>query len=90
MLKRTRFLHLDIALQLREAVFEAETELTPAPPVALVEEEEETQPPRPSAFLVHELVQSRQVKTGRMEYFDSPVLGVLAYITGISLEEPQD
>jgi len=90
MLKRTRFLHLDIALQLREALFEAETTgLAPTPPVALLEGEE-MEPPQPSSFLLHELVQSRQVKTARMEYFDGPVLGVLAYITGISLEEPQD
>ena len=35
----------------------------------------------PDSSLAFTLKQSRQVKTGRMEYFDSPVLGVLAYIS---------
>jgi hypothetical protein len=40
--------------------------------------------PRPSAFLVHSLRQNRQIKTGRMTYFDSPMLGVLALVTDVS------
>jgi hypothetical protein len=33
---------------------------------------------------VYRLEQTRPVRTGRMEYFDGPVLGVLAWITDIS------
>lgn len=88
---RTRFLHLDIDIQLREAVFDEELQremLQAAPEAELAAEE--LPPPKPSSFLVFDLQQSRQVKTGRMEYFDSPVLGVLAYISKVEPEEPQD
>jgi hypothetical protein len=40
----------------------------------------------PTLFLVHELQQSRQVKSERMEYFDGPVLSVLAFITAIKVD----
>lgn len=79
-LKRKRFLHLELNLQLREAVWDDESLVmadigTP-----------ETEAPLPSSFLVQNLQQSRQVKTGRMEYFDGPVLSVLAFITSIEAE----
>jgi len=45
----------------------------------------EMEPPPPSSFQVHSLKQSRQVKSGRMEYFDGPVLGVLAFITPVEI-----
>jgi len=79
-LKRTRFLHLDLDLQLREALWDEES----LPRVEALAPENEQ--PRPSAFLVQALQQSRQVKTGRMEYFDGPVLGVLAFVTSIQVE----
>ena len=97
-LKRTRFLHLDLDLQLREAIWNQDpvTEntvpgLVPSltPPVSQADESTEYVPPPPSAFLIHELKQTRQVKTQRMEYFDGPVLGVLAYITSIKVENPE-
>jgi hypothetical protein len=87
-LVRTRFLHLDVTVEWREPVYDpAEFPAAPALP-------EDTDPdsgaePQPDSFLVHRLAQRRQVKTGRMEYFDGPVLGVLAFVTDISdlLEE---
>ena len=80
-LKRTRFLHLELDLQLREAVWDEES-------LALLEVmAPEHEKPQPSAFLIHALQQSRQVKSARMEYFDGPVLGVLAFITSIQVEE---
>ena len=83
-LKRTRFLHLELDLQLREAVWDEESlaraeVMTP-----------EYEKPQPSAFQVFALRQSRQVKTRRMEYFDGPVLSVLAYITSIAVEANQE
>jgi hypothetical protein len=95
MLKRTRFLHLEIDLELREAVYD-EMAMTQA----LIAREEtekweqagdgENWMPEPSSFLIHSLKQSRQVKSARMEYFDGPVLGVLAYITTVDIEESPD
>ena len=82
-LKRTRFLHLDLDLQLREALWDEES----LPRVEVLAPENEQ--PRPSAFLVQALQQSRQVKTGRMEYFDGPVLGVLAFVTSIQVDSAE-
>jgi hypothetical protein len=44
---------------------------------------------RPPAFRVHTLKQNRQVQTRNLEYFDGPVLAVLALISRID-EEPAD
>ena len=82
-LKRTRFLHLDLDLQLREALWDEES----LPRIETLAPENEQ--PRPSAFLVQALQQSRQVKTGRMEYFDGPVLGVLAFVTSIQVDSEE-
>jgi hypothetical protein len=87
-LVRTRFLHLEVLAELREPVFDPSLaglqQTAPGAPADPQDAE-----PRPTSFLVHRLDQRRQVKTGRMEYFDGPVLGVLAFITDISdtLEE---
>jgi len=83
-LKRTRFLHLELDLQLREAVWDEES-LARAEVMA-----PEYEKPQPSAFQVFALRQIRQVKTRRMEYFDGPVLSVLAYITSIAVEANQE
>jgi len=80
-LRRTRFLHVDIDMSLREPVFE-QTTPTAEPSPATIDTGAELPPPRPDSFRVYRLEQSRQVRTGRMEYFDSPVLGVLVYVTG--------
>jgi hypothetical protein len=97
MLRRTRFLHLDIDLQLREAVYALpaysappgsllSASPQPTQPQALENEDAEPTPREPSSYLIHAFKQSRQVKSGRMEYFDGPVLGVLAFITTIEAE----
>jgi hypothetical protein len=80
-LKRSRFLHLDLDIQLREGIWEPEPlEIVALDPVIF-------ERAGPTAFLVQELQQSRQVKTGRMEYFDGPVLSVLAFITSIKVSD---
>ena len=86
MLRRLRFLHLDLDLELRQAVFDEQL-LTPASSVNGESESGEPALPLPTSFLIHKLKQSRQVKSQRMEYFDSPVLGVLAWITSFELED---
>lgn len=76
MLRRSRFLHLALALELRTPKHELKNEPINEPP---------SEPHlEPTSFLVHRLEQSRVVATGRMEYFDGPVLGVLAWISDIS------
>lgn len=79
-LTRSRFLHLDLDIQHREPV---PTAMRPADPVPRSLENEISDP---ELFRVYELKQRRQVRTGRMEYFDTPVLGVLAFITSIEPE----
>ena len=96
-LKRSRFLHLNLDLQWREAV-----EIPPSlsgqdalpdrmrgnrPVVDAASIETIQSPGRPVEFRVHSMEQSRQVRSSRMEYFDGPVIGVLAWITTIVLEE---
>jgi len=85
-LRRSRFLHLDIDIETREPIYREPIETQPIPdqPQPINEEPEERQP---DAFDTHSLKQSRQVKSKRMEYFDSPVLGVLAWITSFEVEE---
>jgi hypothetical protein len=84
-LVRTRFLHLALKVELREPVFDPLSSLPQAAPLDSAGDEPESgDEPRPDSFLVQKLEQRRQVKTGRMEYFDGPVLGVLAFITDIS------
>lgn len=76
-LRRSRFLHLDLDIQLREPLWDGSAAVPqPGDPVG-------TEPDAPSAFAVHELRQSRQVKTGRVEYFDGPVMGVLAFVVTV-------
>ncbi len=84
---RLRFLHLSLALEWREPVWDRPpAPVTPAPAGALPEDEAATAPVKPDSFRLYRLEQSRPIRTGRMEYFDGPVIGVLAWITEI--EEP--
>ena len=85
-LKRSRFLHLELDLELREAVFD-EMAMTQALIAREEAEDGEIEMPSPSSFLIHSLQQSRQVKTARMEYFDGPVLSVLAYLIPVEVSE---
>lgn len=92
-LVRTRFLHLDLDLQLRQPLFETVPGDYPPMEQALIpgdEPQSGPQTPQPSGFLLHELLQRRQVRSARMEYFDGPVIGVLAWITSIPLEDPAE
>ena len=95
-LTRSRFLHLALNLEWREPVYGPASGSTsdaglagaPAPPPdfppagtpALADA---SQPP-PDAFDIWRLAQSRQVRLRRMEYFDGPVLGVLAWVTRVN------
>lgn len=97
-LSRTRFLHLNLDIELREPLFE----LTAAEPAEDFEQGSElanqaSEPLKtgPAAtapvFRIHRIEQRRQVRTEQMEYFDGPVIGVLALVTGFDVvaEIPQ-
>ncbi len=92
MLRRSRFLHLDLDLELRHEVFDERLLTTHSrgqvsEPDPLQADSGEQELPLSPSFLIHSLKQSRQVKSLRMEYFDSPVLGVLAWITPFEAED---
>lgn len=91
---RSRFLHLHADLQWREPVF-AEPAAGPLtlprglrtmPSAAPADDAE----PAPTSFLVFELDQDRQVRTGQVEYFDGPVLSLLARVTTLQAPAAAD
>ena len=94
-LKRSRFLHLHFDLQWREAVAEPvipahdQTGTLPGGTTSSARPGDRSagEAGRPAEFLVHALEQNRQVRSSRMEYFDGPVIGVLAWVTTIPLED---
>ena len=82
---RSRFLHLALNVEWREPVFDAASpDALPARPPLGAPAVVEAAAPLPDAFDVYRLEQSRQVRLRRMEYFDGPVLGVLAWITPVT------
>ena len=96
-LVRTRFLHLNLDLQLRQELqsFESGNPSEPSHPlIPGTAPSDETAPgsipDQPSMFLVHGLEQSRQVRSRRMEYFDGPVISVLAWITPIPVADAEE
>jgi hypothetical protein len=82
-LTRSRFLHIAVDIEWREPLFD-EPRPTIVMPVPAGGEPRTTTEPIPAAFRVHALEQSRPVRSGRMEYFDGPVLGVLVWLSDIS------
>ncbi|MDX2428600.1 MAG: CsiV family protein [Xanthomonadales bacterium] len=84
-LKRSRFLHLYIDLEYREATPQNSVEAgflggndlqaEPGTPVAEAD-----------VYGVYELKQNRQIRTGKMQYFDTPFLGALVYVTSMQPE----
>jgi len=82
---RSRFLHLALNVEWREPVFDAaSSDALPARPPLGAPAAVAAAAPLPDAFDVYRLEQSRQVRLRRMEYFDGPVLGVLAWITPVT------
>ena len=82
-LRRSRFLHLYLDLELRE----------PKPqsvrvPGLLAEQTSqlEVETSNNAAYGVFTLKQNRQIQTGRMQYFDTPHFGVLVLVTAIAPE----
>ncbi len=76
-MRRSRFLHIDLDISYQVPAPSALQGLS-GPPLKLEHQ----------GYQAHRLVQSRQIRTNRMEYFDSPVLGALVWVTPI--ERPED
>ena len=82
---RSRFLHLFLDIEYRETG--PWTAPDPATPAGIPDV-----PPDEvfSPYAVFSLQQNRQVRTGRMQYFDTPLLGALVLVTAIAAETPED
>lgn len=98
-LRRSRFLHIDLDLEYRiddpawsaafppidfddESFVETEPALDLFGQAPRAGDRDETVP---EPFRIHRLKQGRQVRTGRVHYFDSPVLGALVRVTRTTL-----
>lgn len=95
-LVRKRFLHLYIDMQQRALALppqplEGGLSLLASSPNELESTpSDEQQAAEPDRYNVFDFKQNRQVKTARMEYFDGPVLSVLAYITPVVPDEDEN
>lgn len=82
---KSRFLHLDLDIELRELLF-GDQDQEMALPAAI--SDDELAPP-PTAFQVHRVHQSRQVQSQEMEYFDGPVFAILVLISRVEVSPPE-
>jgi hypothetical protein len=76
-LRRSRFLHLFLDLELREPAPQGDAG-------AAVPGSVEMQPATAGgalAYATHTLRQNRQINTGELQYFDTPYYGTLVYVT---------
>lgn len=87
-LTRTRFLHLKLDLEFREAMLSVPvpTETGPHGEMSSQISPEAAIGATPGPAMVWALRQSRQITTGEFQYFDSPYLGVIARVTATSGE----
>jgi len=84
-LRRSRFLHLFLDLELREETLQIEKNETGF--FAGNDQQIETGPPDSSTvYGIYSLNQNRQISTGEMQYFDTPYFGALVYVTNISAD----
>lgn len=84
-LKRSRFLHLYLDLEYREAAPQNNVEAGFLDSNDL-QTEAGTPVDEADVYGVYELKQNRQISTGQMQYFDTPFLGALVYVTSIQPE----
>lgn len=85
-LRRSRFLHLDVDLELRAVLGlpDAPPADEPLPPPVAEQPTPQALPePPPGPAQVHRLQQSRPVRTGELHYFDGPYFGLLARVMTI-------
>ena len=84
-LKRSRFLHLFLDLEYREqkSLDIVEWDLPAENGIQL---DNETSRDKPADYQLLTLKQNRQIRTNQAQYFDTPVLGALIFVTAISAE----
>ena len=81
-LRRSRFLHLSLDLEIRETA--TENTFMPGPTGDNdIRLDGINTPDTAIAFRVHTLKQNRQISTGQIQYFDTPYFGALVYISSI-------
>jgi len=76
-LKRSRFLHLFLDLELREPMNQAGSGTAGAQPVDMAPALGDGD----DGYGIYTLRQNRQINTGEMQYFDTPYYGALVYVT---------
>jgi len=76
-LKRSRFLHLFLDLELREPMLQPGTGTTAAQPVDMAPAMGDGS----DGYGIFTMKQNRQINTGEMQYFDTPYYGALVYVT---------
>ena len=83
-LRRSRFLHLFLDLELREKNEKSAVE-TDFLSTADTQLDTGSEPEEPGVYGVYALRQNRQIRTGKMQYFDTPYFGALVYVSSITL-----
>ena len=78
-LRRSRFLHLYLDLEYREGTQPSD----PDTQTSFFNIKDPALPEEP-AYSIHSLQQNRQVRSGQLQYFDTPNFGALVFVTAIS------
>lgn len=89
-LRRSRFLHLYLDLELREeasrTISAANDQATSGASFLATADEQfltDTNVDETGGYAVYAIQQNRQVSTGEMQYFDTPYFGALVYVTNV-------
>lgn len=80
-LRRSRFLHLYLDLKYREEIPQPGSEAQ-----ASFFSIEDPALPKSVAYNIYSLQQNRQIRTGQLQYFDTPYFGALVLVTAIAGE----
>ena len=91
-LRRSRFLHLYLDLEYRETP--PVNEASPAGDMKAsffnTEEAREPGMEKDAGYKVFHIKQNRQIRTGQLQYFDTPFFGALVYVTPVSANTVQE
>jgi hypothetical protein len=91
-LKRSRFLHLYLDLEYRETSPADEASSASETQASFFNTEEAREPGAgtDAGYSVFHLKQNRQIRTGQMQYFDTPFFGALVYVTPVAAETTRE
>jgi len=94
-LRRSRFLHLFLDFEYREEIWQPDTQsaflvandpASPAVNIGNISFNKNNDISKSDSYNLYSLKQSRQIRTGRMQYFDTPYFGALVLVTAIDAE----